>query len=184
MPLTPFHLFPAGTVYFLFYRRLHGLAFFMATVLIDVEPMLYLVFGLPSSSFSLLFGGSLSLSYHSVTHNPFGIFFVVAPLVAILARFLEFGKPLWLQILPGAEWVNYSWKLTYLSAVFGCFLHLAWDATMHGDINFGFPFMQIANPFMNGGAASWIGIFSLVFILPAYLVGTLVNEGNPFRKLP
>ena len=157
MPVTPFHLLPAGVVYFLFYRRLHGLAFFLAAVLIDIEPALYLVLGFPEGSFPLLLDGYVPMSFHAFTHNPFGILFIVAPLVAILARFLELGKPLWLKIFPDAEWINYSWKLVYFSAVLGCFLHLGWDTTMHGDINFGFSFTWIVNPFINSQVASWIG---------------------------
>jgi hypothetical protein len=184
MPLTPFHLLPAGVVYFSFYRRLHGLAFFLATVLMDIEPILYLVLGFPEGSLPLLFGGYVPMSFHAFTHNPFGIFFIVAPLMTILAKFLELGKPLWLQIFSGAEWINYSWKLTYLSALLGTMIHLGWDATMHRDINFGFPFVHLANPFISGEFARWIGVLSLALIIPAYLIGTKINGGNPFQKLP
>ncbi|MDH5783185.1 MAG: hypothetical protein OEZ35_05930 [Candidatus Bathyarchaeota archaeon] len=184
MPVTPFHLFPAGMIYFLLYCRLHGLAFFLATVLIDLEPILYLVLGFPQGSFPLLLGGHVPMSFHAFTHNPFGIFLILAPPIAILAKFLELGKPLWLQIFPDAEWINYSWKLTYFSAVLGAMIHLGWDITMHGDINFGFPFIRIANPFQSNETAIWIGILSLALILPAYFIGTKINGGNPFRKLP
>ncbi|MFB0567028.1 MAG: hypothetical protein ACETVM_00380 [Candidatus Bathyarchaeia archaeon] len=184
MPVTPFHLLPASMGYLLFYRRLHGLAFFLATVLIDLEPIVYLVLSFPEDSFPLLFGGRMPMSPHAFTHNPFGIFFIVVPLVTILARFLELGKPLWLQIFPDAEWFNYSWKLTYFSAVLGSFLHLGWDTTMHGDINFGFPFIRIANSFQSNETAIWIGILSLALILPAYFIGTKINGSSSFRKLP
>lgn len=184
MPITPFHLLPAGVVYLLFYRRLHGLAFFLATVLIDLEPILYWISGFPRGSFPLLHGGYASFSLHAVIHNPFGIFLIVAPSVAVLTKLLELGRTFWLQIFSNAEWINYSWKLTYFSAVLGAMIHLGWDATMHGDINFGFPFMHITNPFINSEAAIWIGILSLVLILPAYFIGTRINGGNPFRKLP
>ena len=184
MPITPFHLLPAGVVYFLFYRRLHGFAFFLATVLIDLEPILYLILGLPEGSFPLLLGGSVPFSFHALTHNPCAIFFMVAPSIVVLAKLLEFGRSLWLRILPDAEWISYSWKLTYLSAVLGCFIHLGWDMTMHGDVNFGFPFTRIANPFINSQVAIWIGILSLTLIIPAYFIGTQINGGNPFRKLP
>lgn len=184
MPLTPFHLFPAGVVYLLFYRRLHGLAFFLATVLIDLEPILYWILGFPKGNFPLLFGGHASFSLHGLIHNPFGIFLILAPSVAVLAKLLELGRTFWLQIFSNAEWINYSWKLTYFSAVLGGFIHLGWDATMHRDINFGFPFTRIANPFINSQVAIWIGILSLAPILLAYFIGTKINGGNPFRKLP
>lgn len=184
VPFTPFHLFPAGVIYFLFYRRLHGLAFFSATLLIDLEPLLYWLSGFPQGSFPLLLGGYTPFSLHALIHNPFGIFLILAPSMAFLAKFLELGKPLWLQIFPDAEWISYSWKTTYFSAVLGALIHLGWDSTMHGDINFGFPFMRIGNPFISIAVATWIGILSLVLILPAYFIGTRINEGNPFRKLP
>jgi hypothetical protein len=184
MPLTPFHLFPAGVVYFLFYRRLHGLAFFLATVLIDLEPILYWLLGFPAGGFPLLFGGYASFGLHALIHNPFGIFFVLAPLVAVLAKGLELRKNFWLLFFPDAEWVSYSWKRTYFSAVLGAMLHLGWDSTMHGDINLGFPFVLVANPFKSGQATVWIGVLSFVMILPAYLIGRKINGGDPFRKLP
>ena len=184
MPITPFHLFSAGVVYLLFYRRLHGLALFLATFLIDLEPILYWISGFPNGSFPLLFGGYTPFGLHALIHNPFGIFFIVAPSMAVLAKLLELGRPFWLQIFSSAEWINYSWKLTYFAAVLGAMIHLGWDLTMHGDVNFGFPFMLIANPFRNSELAIWIGILSLVLILPAYFIGTKINRGNPFRKLP
>lgn len=183
MPVTPYHLFPAGVVYLLLYRRLHGLAFFLATFLIDLEPLLFLFLSFPRGSFPLLLGDCVSFSPHALTHNLFGIFVIVAPLT-VLAKLLEIGKPLWLQIFPDAEWISYSWKLTYLSALLGGFIHLGWDAAMHEDINFGFPFVHIANPLVNGTVASWIGILSLALIIPAYFIGTKINGGNPFQKLP
>lgn len=184
MPVTPFHLFPAGVVYLLFYRRLHGLAFFLATVLIDLEPIIYLISGFPKGSFPLLLGGYAPFGLHAQIHNPFGIFLILTPSVAVLAKLLELGRPFWLQIFSNAEWINHSWKLTYFSAVLGAMIHLGWDLTMHGDINFGFPFTHIANPFMNIEVAIWIGILSFILILPAYFIGTKINGGNPFRKLP
>jgi hypothetical protein len=51
MPLTPFHVFPAGTIYLLTYRYLHGLAFFLATLLIDIEPALYTILVFPCQGF-------------------------------------------------------------------------------------------------------------------------------------
>lgn len=184
MPLTPTHLLPAGVIYFLSYRRLHGFAFFLATVLIDLEPILYWLSGFPEGSFPLLLGGSIPLSFHAFTHNPFGIFLVVAPLITVFSKLLESGKPLWLDMFPNAEWISYTWKSTYLSALLGAVIHLGWDATMHSDINFGFPLVRIANPFINNAAAFWIGALSLASILPAYFIGTKINGDNPFRKLP
>jgi hypothetical protein len=37
---------------------------------------------------------------------------------------------------------------------------------------------------VNGELGFLIGILSLALILPAYFIGTKINGGNPFRKLP
>jgi hypothetical protein len=183
MPLTPLHLFPAGVVYFLFYRRLHGLAFFLAAVLIDLEPIIYWLSGFPRGSFPLLLGYT-PFGLHALIHNPFGILLVLAPLIAVLARVLELGKTFWLLVFPDVEWISYSWKQAYLSAALGAMIHLGWDSTMHHDINFGFPFVRVANPFVNSQAMVWIGVLSFILILPAYFVGRRINGGSPFQKLP
>lgn len=184
MPITPFHLFPAGAIYFLCHRRLHGIAFILASVLMDIEPVLYLVLGSPMGSFPLLLGSYVPMSLHWVTHNPFAVFLVMAPFTTILARSLELARPLWLQIFSKAEWVDYSWRLTYLAAILGGFVHLGWDSTMHGDVNFGFPFTRISNPLINSQFAIWIGMLGLILIVPAYFVGKRINGGSPFQKLP
>jgi len=184
MPLTPFHVFPAGTVYLLAYRYLHGLAFFLASFLIDIEPVLYMIFGVPQPRVPLLFGGYTPVGLHMITHNPFAVIVLVALAMTALAKLLEVGKPLWLMIFKGAELINYSWARTYLSALAGGFLHLGWDLTMHGDINLGFPFISFPNPFVNYTVLAIIGLASAALILPSYFVGKKINGGSPFKKLP
>jgi len=184
MPLTPFHIFPSGTVYLLTYRYLHGLAFFLATFLIDVEPVLYMVFGVPQPRVPLLLGGYTPMGLHMITHNPFAVIVLMAPIMTVLAKLLEWSKPFWLEILRGAEWVNYSWARTYLSALAGGFLHLGWDLTMHGDINLGFPFISLPNPFVNYTVLAIIGLASAALIFPSYFIGKKINGGSPFKKLP
>jgi len=184
VPLTPFHLLPAVPVYFALYRRLNGLAFFLGTFLIDLEPVIYVLLGVPFPTVPLLFGGWASQGYHMLTHSPFSIVVIIAPTMLLLTKFLELGKSFWLEIFPGVEWVYYSWKRTYLSALLGSFVHLGLDVTMHLDINLGFPFVDVGNPFVNFSALSMIFFVSLVLILPMYFVGKKINGGSPFRKLP
>jgi len=119
-----------------------------------------------------------------ITHDPFSILIIVGPALFILTKFLELGKPLLLEALKNAEWVNYSWKRTYLSVLLGSFVHLGWDLTMHWDVNLGFPFVDVANPFVNSATSSMIFWFSLLLILPTYFVGKKINGGSPFKKLP
>jgi len=184
VPLTPFHLFPALPCYFVFYRRLNGLAFFIGTFLIDLEPVIYMFLGVPFPVVPLLFGGFATQGYHMITHNPFSILVFVGPAVFMLTKLLELGKSLLMEIFGGVEWVSYSWRRTYLSALLGSFLHLGWDVAMHWGINLGFPFLDIGNPLLNSSAASMIFIVSLILILPTYFVGKKINGGSPFKKLP
>jgi len=79
---------------------------------------------------------------------------------------------------------SFSIYFLRFSAVLGAMIHLGRDTTMHEDINFSFPFIQIANLFQSNARAIWIGILSLALILPAYFIGTKINDGNRFRKLP
>lgn len=163
---------------------MNGLAFFMGTFLIDLEPFIYMFLGVPFPTVPLLFGGFARQGYHMITHNPFSILIIVGPAIFMLTKFLELGKPLLLETLKNAEWVKYSRKCTYLSVLLGGFVHFGWDVTMHWDINLGFPFLDVANPFVNSAATSMIFWFSLVLILPTYFVGKKINGGSPFKKLP
>jgi len=105
--------------------------------------------------------------------------------MVLLTKTVELtGRSFLLEIFSGAEWIKYSWKQTYLSALFGAFLHLGWDLTMHGDINLGFPFVDILNPFVNVQAYNLILQVSAIMILPAYFIGKRFSCGSPFKKLP
>jgi len=185
MPVTPFHLIPTATVYFLFFRHLNGLAFFSGSLLIDLEPVLYWFFSPPYPQIPLLFGGLTPQGLHMITHNPFSVIFMVAPAMVLLAKLVELtARGFLLGLLPGARWTDYSWRQTYLSALFGAFLHLGWDLTMHSDINLGFPFVSILNPFINFQAFTIILQVSFIMILPAYFIGKRINKDSPFKKLP
>jgi len=185
MPVTPLHVFPAVAVYFLLYRRLNGVAFFFGTLLIDLEPILYMIFGVNIPQVPLLLGGFARQGLHMITHNPFSIIILIAPAMLLLAKLVEVaGRKALTGLMPRTEWIRYSLTQTYMSAMLGAFLHLGWDLTMHADINLGFPFIDVRNPLINGQALSLIFQISLVMIPSAYFVGRKINAGSPFRKLP
>jgi len=186
MPLTPLHVFPAISVYLLFYRRLNGLALLLGTTLLsDLEPILYEFTWINYPRVLLLFGGFARQGPHVITHNPFSIILLVAPATMLLTKLLELaGRGTLMELLPGAEWISYSWIATYFSALLGSFLHLSWDLTMHVDVNLGFPFIYVPNPFINYQASIVILQASLVMIPVAYVIGRRINSGSPFKKLP
>jgi len=185
VPLTPFHLIPTTAVYFLFFRRLNGLAFFSGALLIDLEPIMYWFLRVDFPNIPLVFGGFARQGLHMITHNPFSIVFLLAPTMVLLTKTVELtARDFLLRIFSSAQWITYSLKQTYLSGLFGAFLHLGWDLTMHYDINLGFPFIDIGNPFVNYQAFSIILQASLIMILPAYFIGKRLNGSSPFKKLP
>jgi len=170
---------------FLFYRRLSGVAFLFGTLLIDLEPVLYVFLNFDFPQVPLLLGGFARQGFHMITHNPFSIIVLVAPVMVLLTKLVEVaGRGVLTKVLPNVEWMRYSLVQTYLSAVLGAFLHLGWDITMHTDVNLGFPFIDIPNSFINLQASNLILPISLIMIPVAYILGRRINTGNPFRKLP
>ncbi len=185
MPVTPFHVFPAIDLYFLLYRRLNGVAFFLGNLLIDLEPFLYVFFGVGFPQVPLLLGGFARQGFHMITHNPFSIILLVAPVMVLLTKLVEVaGHGVLVWFFPDAEWIRYSLIETYLSAILGAFLHLGLDLTMHRDVNLGFPFVDIPNSFINLQASNLILPISLIVIPVAYVLGRRINTGSPFKKLP
>lgn len=185
MPVTPLHLIPALALYFPFSRRIHSLAFFAATLLIDVEPTLYLVFHIPIPQIPLLFfDGDTPVGLHTITHNPFGIVLIVAPAMTILSKILEETKRFGLTILKNSRGINYPARTIYLSALLGASLHLSWDLTMHLDINLAFPFYYISNPFVNLYVLDMFWNISLITLPLSLILSLKINHGHPFKKIP
>jgi len=105
--------------------------------------------------------------------------------MVLLTKLVELtARGFLIEIFSGAQWIKYSWKQTYLSVLFGAFLHLGWDLAMHYDINLGFPFVDIPNSLVNFQAFSTVLQVSFIMILPAYFIGKRLNGGSPFKKLP
>jgi hypothetical protein len=182
VPVTPLHILPTLAVYLLFSKRLHLFAFFSAAFLIDVEPMLYLLFGVPVPTIPLLLGG-VSTGVHVVTHNLFGIVVFVAPAATVLAKGLERLRSFWLTVFRGAVWVNRSVKSIYFSALFGAGLHLGWDLTMHQDINLAFPIYSLPNPFVNQQSLDLIWNLSLLTILIVFML-SVIRRQKLFKTVP
>lgn len=183
MPFTPLHLLPALAFYFIFFRKIHSFAFFSATLLIDIEPALYIIFNVPIPQIPLIFGGYNPDGLHIVTHNFFGIVLIVAPAISILAKILEKKRKFWLRILRNARWVDYPLKTVFLSALLGAFIHLGWDLTINEDINMAFPFFYMPNIFVNHQVLDLVWNSSLVVIALSFIFSLKLRE-SPFRKVP
>ena len=175
MPVTPLHVLPTLAAYLLASKRVHLFAFFSAALLIDVEPMLYLLFGVPVPKIPLLLGGE-STGVHVITHNPFAIVILIAPSMPVLAKALERMKIFWLAVFHDAVWVNRSIRSTYFSALLGAFLHLGWDLTMHQDVNMAFPIYSLPNPFINQQSLDLIWNLSLLAVPVALMLNAMRRE--------
>jgi len=113
-----------------------------------------MVFGVDIPTVPLVFGGFAPQGLHVITHNPFSIIVILAPGTMLLAKLTELARRGVLRVLfADAEWIKYSLAQTYLSAMFGAFLHLGWELTMHQDVDLGFPCFCVQNPFISGQAS-------------------------------
>ena len=123
MPFTPLHLGPALLVALIMYPLLDIPTFLLASVIIDFEPLIILIIGLPQP---------LHGQYHSLT---LGI--VPALFVGIIMYFVKsFTNPLMVRFkLPQTSRI----RVYLLSAFTGVWLHVITDALMYQDINLAYP---------------------------------------------
>jgi membrane-bound metal-dependent hydrolase YbcI (DUF457 family) len=129
MPITPFHFGPGAALHSLAPHRISFLAFCAANVLVDVEPLYYMV----KSQFPL----------HRFFHTYIGVSIVVFVVIAIFlaAKRINTAVPLpnllsWKQLTPGA--VSFG-------AALGGYSHILLDSFMHSDITPLAPFTS-SNP--------------------------------------
>jgi len=121
MPFTPMHL-GFGIFLFSIVPFLDPIALLIGTIIIDLEPIFYLITGI----------GSM----HGIMHSTLGVivFFIPASFISWLCyRFLKIDK-----YLP-----KYNIYLSLLSSIIGLFSHVIFDAIMYPEIMFFYPFSQI-----------------------------------------
>lgn len=129
MPVTPFHFGPGGALHALAPRRVSFLAFCVANVLIDVEPLYFMVTGQPH--------------LHRFFHT-----YVGATLMALLtvALFLAARRLALARRLPDPfEWQSLGVSAVGVGALAGAWSHVLLDSVMHADITPLAPFSD-ANP--------------------------------------
>lgn len=129
MPFTPLHLGIGACCKAVGQQRFSFMIFSGTQVLMDIEPLLGLIYGWQY--------------LHLYTHNLIG-----AVLIGSIA--LLIGKPMseWvLSILGNSAW-SISWRTAALSAYIGSFSHIFLDAFMHHDVYFFYPW-KFSNPLVN-----------------------------------
>ncbi|WP_288402909.1 hydrolase [uncultured Acinetobacter sp.] len=137
MPITPLHLGIGCCCKAIGQQRFSMMIFAGTQVLMDMEPLLGLIYGWQY--------------LHLYTHNLMG-----ATLIGSIA--LLIGKPIseWgLSIISHRKW-SISWKTTAISAYIGSFSHILLDAFMHHDVYLFYPWI-LQNPLL--GLISYSIIF-------------------------
>ena len=150
MPFTPLHLGVGACCKAVGQRRFSFMIFAGTQVLMDIEPLLGLIY-----NWQYL---------HLYTHNLIG-----ATLIGSIA--LLIGKPIsqWAlrSILNYKNW-SISWRTAAISAYIGSFSHIFLDAFMHHDVYFFYPWI-LKNPLL--GLLSYSVIF--YSCISAILFGSL-----------
>ena len=123
MPFTPLHLGLGTVAKAVLKRRFSFMIFGGTQVLMDIEPLLGMLYGWQE--------------LHRHTHNLIG-----AMLIGTLAMFI--GKPISAFILKYKHFEHWqiSWRVAAGSAFFGSFSHVLLDGLMHHDMS---PFYPISN---------------------------------------
>jgi membrane-bound metal-dependent hydrolase YbcI (DUF457 family) len=123
MPFTPFHLGPAILIGFILLRYLDLPTFIVASVLVDLEPLAVLVFGLP---------GPL----HGFFHSFLGASVAAALLAGVMLRGRGFLEPAYVFL--GLEGDGRPRRFL-VAVLLGTWSHVLLDAPLYGDMRPFFP---------------------------------------------
>jgi len=131
MPITPFHFGPGAAIHALAPKHVSFLAFCAANVLIDVEPLYFMV----TSQYPL----------HRFFHTYVGASLVVVATFALFVLARWFAARFW---LPNPfRWRELGLLPVVLGAAAGSYSHIVLDSLMHQDIAPFAPFSN-ANPLL------------------------------------
>jgi membrane-bound metal-dependent hydrolase YbcI (DUF457 family) len=154
MPFTPFHFGPGAALYAVAPRHLSFLAFCAVNVLMDVEPLYYML--------------TDQYPWHRFFHTYVGATLMLAATVGlfILARWLvgRVSVPNWFT------WQELTVRQVTIGAAAGSYSHIALDSIMHPDIQPLFPFsrsntlLQVMDVDMLQGACLVAGLAAVLLL--------------------
>ncbi|MEK7158271.1 MAG: hypothetical protein AAB733_01720 [Patescibacteria group bacterium] len=165
MPFTPYHFGPSAAVALPLRKHLDVPVFVLANVLIDLEPLIMMTFGIP---------GSLHPFFHTLIGGVLGgllwgwLAFQLRGFFSIIMRFfkLEYAPKL---------------KTMLLSGVLGFWFHVFVDAFMHADLKPFFPFAW--NPLyqlINTG--SLYALTELFFLVALGIYAMIIHVQKRIKK--
>jgi len=146
MPFTPFHLGPALLIGFILLRYLDLPTFFVASVLVDLEPLAVLVFGLP---------GPL----HGFFHSFLGASVAAVLLAVVMSRVRGFLEPVYVFLrLEGDR----RPRRFLVAALLGTWSHVLLDSPLYWDIR---PFYPLrSNPLFGVDLYLGLGVYRFCFL--------------------
>lgn len=161
MPFTPLHLGPALFFGMVLLRYIDLPTFLVANVIVDIEPLVILTFGLYRTD-------SLGLSLHGLFHSFLGGTLAALLLALVMIRMRGYLEPL--MRLVGLEQVS-SPRSVYAAALSGVYMHILLDSRLYADIRPFYPFSY--NPFL-GGMAAALGVWWFCIVTGLIGVALLV----------
>jgi membrane-bound metal-dependent hydrolase YbcI (DUF457 family) len=136
MPLTPFHIGPALLIGLLLLKWLDLPTFLIANVIVDIEPVMVIAFG-------------LKCPLHGFFHS-----FIGGTIAAfLLTIFMRTVRPCLSSLLSRFKIdQSFSLKSILSASLLGVYIHIILDSRMHHDIRPFYPFDF--NPFLDPGVLS------------------------------
>jgi membrane-bound metal-dependent hydrolase YbcI (DUF457 family) len=150
MPITPFHFGPGAALHSAAPRQISFLAFCAANVLVDVEPLYFML--------------TAQYPLHRFFHTFIGVSLVVAGTTTLFLAALKLAGSVRLPKLFG--WQQLTRRQVIIGAALGGYSHILLDSLMHGDMQPFAPF-SASNPLLHAvplGLLHW-------FCLGAGVVG-------------
>ena len=161
MPFTPFHFGPGAAVQAIAPKQVSFIAFCAANVLIDFEPLYYMV----TDQYPL----------HRFFHTYIGATIIVFVTLLLFTAALKISSKIPLPNLFG--WKRLNVRMVLVGAAIGSYSHIVFDSIMHSDIRPFNPFSE-SNPILHIvplGTMHWAmvasGMLGLIILGIRKLVG-------------
>lgn len=151
MPFTPLHLGPAVLIGFILLRYLELPTFIVASVLVDLEPLMILVLGLP---------GPL----HGFFHSLLGASVAAAMLAGVMLSVRGSLEPVYMFLRLEGDGRH---RRFLVAALLGTWSHVLLDAPLYGDLRPFYPFG--GNPFL--GVDQYLGLGVYNFCVLSGVIG-------------
>lgn len=151
MPVTPFHFGPGAAIHALAPKHVSFLAFCAANILIDVEPLYFML--------------TYQYPLHRFLHTYIGASLIAVATVALFVLARWFAARAWLPNL--FKWQTLALLPVALGAAAGSYSHVLLDSLMHQDITPLAPFSN-ANPLLLAislGTLHWACLAAGLFAL-------------------